>query len=266
MKAVFFDIDGTLFIQNKGVPKSTIEAIRKIQENGHKAFICTGRSRAMIPQNPILDIGFDGVVGACGAYGELDNQVVFDNHLSDMQLQKMYEIFRRYDTMYILEGTEYIYYDEVTFEDNPDDWYVQLVKSMLKERFISVQYAMKHFGKVEANKVSLAEKNGISNEPLYDLFRPDYEVLVHDFKVAEIVPKGCHKAKGMERMCNQIGVDICDSIAVGDSINDVDMLRAAGIGICMGNGTEIAKKNADYITKDLYDDGIYHALRHFGLF
>ena len=103
-------------------------------------------------------------------------------------------------------------------------------------------------------------------QPLYDLFRPDYEVLVHDFKVAEIVPKGCHKAKGMERMCAQVGIDIHDSIAVGDSINDVDMLRAAGIGICMGNGTEIAKKNADYITKDLYDDGIYHALRHFGLF
>ena len=89
MKAVFFDIDGTLFIQNKGVTKSTIEAIKKIQENGHKAFICTGRSRAMIPQNPILDIGFDGVVGACGAYGELDSQVVCDSHLSDIQLQKM---------------------------------------------------------------------------------------------------------------------------------------------------------------------------------
>ena len=62
MKAVFFDIDGTLFIEKQGVPASTVEAITKIRENGHKAFICTGRSRAMIPQTPILDIGFDGIV------------------------------------------------------------------------------------------------------------------------------------------------------------------------------------------------------------
>lgn len=266
MKAVFFDIDGTLFVQGKGVPDSTIEAIAKIRENGHKAFVCSGRCRAMIPQTPILDIGFDGVVGACGAYGELNGQTVFDYHLSESQLQEMYHIFRKHDTMYILEGTEYIYYDEETFEDDPNDWYVQLVKKAIPDRFVSVQYAAKHLGGVFANKSSLAEKNGVSNEDLYDMFRDNYEVMVHDFKVAEIVPKGFHKGKGIELMCKQIGVDIKDSIAVGDSINDVDMLKGAGLGICMGNGTEIAKEHADYITTDIYDDGIYNALKHFGLF
>lgn len=266
MKAVFFDIDGTLFVEKQGVPASTIEAIAKIRKNGHKAFICTGRSRAMIPQTPILDIGFDGIVGACGAYGALDGRTVFDDCLSDRQLAGMYRIFRKYDTMYILEGTEYIYYDEQTFLDNPDDWYVQMVKNTLGDKFISVQYAERFLGGVRANKTSLAEKNGFSNDAVYDLFRDEYEVMVHSFRVAEIVPKGCNKASGMERMCRIAGVDPKDSIAFGDSINDVDMLKAAGIGICMGNGTEVAKQSADYITGNIYDDGVYDALRHFGLF
>lgn len=266
MKAVFFDIDGTLFIQNKGVPDSTIEAINKIRKNGHKAFICTGRSRVMIPQTPILDIGFDGVVGACGAYGELSGETIFDYGLSEEQLAQIYDIFRQHDTMYILEGTEYIYYDEKTFFEDPNDWYVQFVRDALGKRFISVQYAMEHFGRVWANKGSFSEKPGVSNEPIYELFREHYEVMVHDFKVAEFVPKGFHKARGMEWMCEKLGIDIADSIAVGDSINDVDMLKKAGIGICMGNGTDIAKQSADYITSDIYDDGVYHALKHFGLF
>ena len=96
MKAVFFDIDGTLFVEKQGVPASTIEAIAKIRKNGHKAFICTGRSRAMIPQTPILDIGFDGIVGACGAYGALDGRTVFDDCLSDRQIAGMYRIFRKF--------------------------------------------------------------------------------------------------------------------------------------------------------------------------
>lgn len=264
-KAVFFDIDGTLFIEGKGVPESTIKAIAQIRENGHKAFICTGRGRVMIPQNPIVDIGFDGIVSACGACGEIDGKNVFHYPLSSEQLDDMFRIFRENDTMYILEGPEYIYYDEETFVDDPDDWYIQFVKRNLKERFISVQYAMKEHGVVNANKASLAEKKGRDDSSLYQMFMDDYEVMVHDFGVAEIVPKGFHKAKGIELMCAQIGMDMEDSIAVGDSVNDVDMLKAAGIGICMGNGTEIAKKNADYITDELYNDGIYKAMKHFGL-
>ena len=87
----------------------------------------------------------------------------------------------------------------------------------------------------------------------------------HVFGVAEFVPKGFSKAKGISLMCERLGIDVADTIAVGDSINDVDMLKHAGIGICMGNGSEPAKECADYITTDIFEDGIYHAMEHFGL-
>ena len=60
-------------------------------------------------------------------------------------------------------------------------------------------------------------------------------------------------------------VDREDTIAFGDAGNDLEMLQFAGIGVAMGNGTQDAKQAADYITKDVKEDGLYHGFAKFGL-
>ena len=62
-----------------------------------------------------------------------------------------------------------------------------------------------------------------------------------------------------------LGIDVKDTYAFGDSANDVDMLEFAGVGVAMGDGTDVAKEHADYVTRGLHEDGIYHALKHFAL-
>ena len=52
---------------------------------------------------------------------------------------------------------------------------------------------------------------------------------------------------------------------LGDSVNDLDMLSFVGHGIAMGNGTPLAKEAAEFVTTDIYDDGIKHAMEHYGL-
>lgn len=80
--AVFFDIDGTLWDSQMQIPKSTIEAIHKLQENGNYAFICSGRSRATIRARELLEeIGFDGIVAGCGTYIEYNGEVIFERSL-----------------------------------------------------------------------------------------------------------------------------------------------------------------------------------------
>ena len=61
MKYVFFDIDGTIRGKSREITKRNREAICKLRENGHKAFLCTGRAPVSITQD-ILDVGFDGVI------------------------------------------------------------------------------------------------------------------------------------------------------------------------------------------------------------
>lgn len=76
-KLLLFDVDGTLIDYDGTLPESIKKAISKARENGHLAVIVTGRSRSHI-EEPILDIGFDGMIGGNGAYIELDNKVIKD--------------------------------------------------------------------------------------------------------------------------------------------------------------------------------------------
>ena len=81
-KIVFLDVDGTLVDYHNRIPESAVIAIRKARENGHKVFVCTGRSRAEM-QPELWEIGLDGMIGGNGSYVEYDNQVIMHQMLSE---------------------------------------------------------------------------------------------------------------------------------------------------------------------------------------
>ena len=77
-KLVFIDIDGTLADENHVVPESAKIACKQAQANGHKLFICTGRSVPKIERS-ILDLGFDGVVSVAGAQANIGDRLLFQH-------------------------------------------------------------------------------------------------------------------------------------------------------------------------------------------
>ena len=87
MKYVFFDIDGTIRGKSREITKRNREAICKLRENGHKAFLCTGRAPVSITQD-ILDVGFDGVISAAGSFIQIDGKYIYENFLDSKRLQQ----------------------------------------------------------------------------------------------------------------------------------------------------------------------------------
>jgi Cof subfamily protein (haloacid dehalogenase superfamily) len=81
----------------------------------------------------------------------------------------------------------------------------------------------------------------------------------------DILPTGGSKAKGIEAFVKKMRMKPENVYAFGDALNDIEMLQTAGTGIAMGNGLNEAKKAADFVTKSVDEDGIYHGLKHFGL-
>ena len=78
-KAVFFDIDGTLWDRQMHVPESTVNAIRRLRENGSYAFICSGRTRSNISTKELMEaVGFDGIIAGCGTHIEYQGKTVFE--------------------------------------------------------------------------------------------------------------------------------------------------------------------------------------------
>ena len=257
-KAVFFDVDGTLWDFNNYIPDSTVEAIRSLRKNGHLAFICTGRCRAHIYAPELLQIGFDGIISACGTMIEYNGETLFYKKLENDLVARTIEVLRRYGAHTLLEGREYIYVDETEFGD---DAFVKKIKKELGERLLTISG---EWGRWEISKFTCTTKNIDQKACLAEL-EDDYDFLIHKGDVVELVPKGFDKATGVKRICEILGLDISETFAFGDGVNDFGMLKTVGTGIAMGNGSDTAKAAADYVTAPLREDGIWKACRHFGL-
>lgn len=79
----------------------------------------------------------------------------------------------------------------------------------------------------------------------------------------DIVPKGCTKAAGVTRLAKILHIPTEHIMAVGDSYNDLEMLRQVGVGVAVNNAVEELKQTADYVCKQKYLDGVLEAVRHF---
>lgn len=258
-KAVFFDIDGTLWNEKNMIPESTREAIRKIRENGNLAFLNSGRCRAYIQNPDLLSIGFDGVVSGCGTMIEYGGETLFYHRLDTKLVEHTVNTVRSYGFRPILEGREYLYMDEAEFGE---DYFGGKLKAEIGERLLSIA---DEWGNWEVSKLSCAmEKEG--QKECFAVLEKHYDYMVHNANVVEMVPKGYHKGTGMIKLCELLDMDTADTFAFGDSVNDIGMLKTAGVAIVMGNGQEAAKAAADYITAPLMEDGIWKACRHYGLF
>lgn len=78
---------------------------------------------------------------------------------------------------------------------------------------------------------------------------------------SDFTAKGVNKAKGLKEIAKRCNLDVSETMAFGDGGNDLSIVKAAGIGVAMGNANEILKTSADYITTSVDDNGIYNALK-----
>lgn len=258
-KAVFFDIDGTLWNKYCQIQSSTVAAIRKLRENGHLAFICSGRSRANIRNKELLDIGFDGVIASCGTHIDFHKETVFEVLLSETQVAHLLAVARKHNMPVVLEGPKYIYVNEGDF---PDDPYVIYLREELGE---DAREIPDDPAEIVINKFS-AEIGDVDLEKLAVDLGPEFDMVVHTGdKVFEVNPIGHSKATGIQKVCELFDIAQEDTYAFGDSANDLEMLEFVAHGVAMGNGDENVKAIADYITTGVEDDGIANGLKHFGL-
>ncbi len=258
-KLIFFDIDGTLWDEQMIMPESTVPTLKKLQENGHKIFLCSGRARGNIRDKRLLDIGFDGIVAACGNHIELDHEVVYERIIEPLLTKKVVELLRICHMPVVLEGPEHHWIDEEGFEEDP------YVLYLFKEMGESAKPLQGYTEDIRINKFSADILPDTDYERVKRELQGEFDFLLHEGDVVEFIPKGTSKATGIEWLCNRLHVDKADTYAVGDSVNDLDMLGFVGHGICMGNGTDIAKQAAEYITADIHEDGIRRAMEHYRL-
>ncbi len=253
IKAIFFDIDGTLLYGNKGIPSKEVEDLRLLKEKGIKIVVCTGRAINEVKPLGLDKYNFDGYIA-------LNGQTIFDGkynliseHLFDEEdLNKLLKHFNNKEFVIGLSGEDGLYVNYI------DD------KVILENRILNI--SLPRIDKYHNEKIysAIAYCDNEVKEMLRDELSSSTITYWNSYGI-DIFKKGGGKAEGIKEYLSMNNIDIKDTMAFGDSENDIEMLKIVNIGVAMGNGIDELKTISDFVTLNLYDDGIDYALRHFGV-
>ena len=240
--AIFLDIDGTL-MSNGIIPQKNIDVIAYVQQLGHKVFINTGRSYACIPRKVLNAIHFDGVVAGIGSYVLLDDEIVQSITIPKNILEKITEHFLSTGRYCIFEGEEKLLYLNI---DDADDKLI-----IRNSNDFSTVYK-----DVCITKVTV---DGVLSDNEIKRLEEEFVVFQHE-NYGEFALKGCSKANGMKVMLKRLSLKRENSIAMGDSKNDMDMLQYAGISVAMENSSAEVIELCDFVSESADNAGVAAAL------
>lgn len=276
IKAVFFDIDGTLLNDRKRVQKSTLQAIKSLKEQGVFVGVATGRGPSFV--EPFLEnLGLDFAVTYNGQYIFTRNQILYNKQLPKATIYRVirYASSKRREislgTSSGLVGSGIIGLGTSRFG--------QVVSSVVPRKWAKiVERSFKHLIRrfKPQNMDSLVT---IMRQPIYQIVLvategetariqekfPQIHVTRSSPYSADLVSKGQSKIKGIERLGDLFGFELSEVMAFGDSDNDIEMLSGVGVGVAMGNSSATVKERAHYTTASNNNDGISKALSHYGL-
>ena len=254
VKVVFFDIDGTLLSHSTGkVPQSTIDAIKKLQEKGIKIVVATGRDLVEMKKLSLDEIAFDGYLTLNGNIClDKDEKMFAGNEIDPGEVEILASIFKAGKLPFVLIGEK--------------RRYINYVDDVVVETMTSTHGTVPTIDKYNGEKIyqCMAFVGDDLKNKLGDLL--DHCHITSWNKTGiDIVAKTGGKAAGIQKFLDKEGIKRSQTMAFGDGENDKTMLKFAGIGVAMGNAVDSLKREADYVTDDIDDDGIAKALIHFGL-
>lgn len=273
-RLLFFDIDGTLAMPGNPPAEDTVRAIRAARAAGHRAFLCTGRGEHMISDD-IRDIGFDGGIYHAGGRAVLDGKVIYENHADPSMLEEVLPVIRENSAFYSIETTEGDFasaFDrEVLAGLDPARANTELVR-MIETVFLSRENTLSEYRGQGVYKVFFFVKELSDFVKIREALGEKYlsvsfENLGSDMLLTacEVSRKDINKGRALEGVCAFLGADIKDTVAFGDSMNDMAMLQAAGLSVAMGNAEPRILEAADVVCESCSEAGVARQLERMGL-
>ncbi len=246
--AVFLDIDGTLLSDSFIIPPENLRAIKAAQEKGHLVFINTGRSWGNIP--PVLMEqfkGFDGIISGIGSMITMRGETVFKSFMPEDLIKRIME--------YVFAHPEYW----ALFEGVNDVYSVTNDRYALRDYQIPLENSDDYMKICEGDNIQVVAMGKTVPDDFKELFKDDLTVFQFE-TYADLVKKGLNKAEGIKKAIEIAGIKRENTVAIGDSNNDFDMIEYAGVGVAMANSQQTILDIADYVTSSNHECGVAKAI------
>lgn len=276
-KFLFFDIDGTLVGKSKMVTEKTKQAIQQARQNGHRAFLCTGRAPTSLVGD-IREIAFDGAICSAGGFVIVDGEYIFENFMNQYILSEVMTLFINNHILFTLETKEALYqtpgvnefFDQKHQKDCENN--LELMRFFQLRRMGENRLPIKDFDilKTGVTKVCFIAPNKQSFYDCVPFLEEFFNIVTFskeedDFINGEIILKYCTKADGILKVVNHFKGQMKDTIGFGDSMNDYQMLQEVETGVVYEGASDNLKALGKYFFTDPDQDGIYKVMKEMEL-
>ena len=263
-KALALDLDGTLIDSKKQLSEKNIKAIHKAIEKGTAVILASGR--------PVIGIAHiakklsleekGGYILAYNGGNIIDcktGKIIYEKILPKQCIKAICEAAHKNDVIALT------YTDSEIVAENDSDKYmikeslcndVKIKKVDNLEKF--VDYPVAKFLVVgEHQKLLPVQKE------LLELFPGVIDAFFSESYFLEVVPAGVEKSASLENLLEILNLKREELMACGDGMNDISMLKYAGLSVAMENAYPEVKEYADYITSSNDDNGVAYAIEKF---
>lgn len=267
-KLIVSDFDGTLTASSGEVPQSVRSAISKYVDCGGVFAVCTGRMlRSILPR--VRGLGLKGIVVA--------HQGTVIAEIESGKILK-YGGFESSDAAIVCRSIEGLGYGVNVYSG--DEIYTSISKSdkrlRIYEKIIGVEaqgitgtplsdYVLNNnlFCQKIASLVPPGERASLYNSLLRDLGER-FDITCSADVLVEASPRCDNKGEALKFIANYFGIDVSSTVAIGDNLNDLSMITAAGVGVAVGNATRALKDAADYVTVTNDGGAVAKVIEKFG--
>lgn len=267
IRLVALDIDGTLFKTDGTISKESIRAVREAQEKGVEIVVASGRNYDGLPWEQLKEIPVRYVVTSNGsAVYSIKDQCCIKEECMDQELffsLLSYALEKEVYVSVFVDGKSYTpaqcrpYVDQMEIPE--------YVRKLLKEevRFVDdlEAYIKETNGKIQKATLNFqqrADGSYLNRDEVRAYLEacPQISVVDGGFGNLEFTKCGVSKAVGVQFLAGSLNISKEEVMAVGDSENDLEMIRSAGLGVAMGNASETVKNAADEVTFTNDEEGV----------
>ena len=258
-KLIALDMDGTLLNNQKEISERNVEAIKNATKCGYKIVLASARpfyrlKRYLIKLGLIskdqFTIAFNGGI----VVNNTEDLFLFTKTFAQDDVMKLINIGQNFCTdmfLYSYDGIISNSLNEEYVRKNPD-----------------ANYSVNELSGIDYSETSIYKFTIVNNPVRINEIRKALPVnLKENFEITSSSPefiefacKGITKAHALEHISDKLEIGLNEMIAFGDEDNDLPMLNCVGYSVAMGNGSDVVKKQADYVTFSNEEDGVAHAI------
>ena len=266
IKLIAIDLDGTLFDSKKNISIENKKAIAKAKAMGIKVVIATGRpiSGAMPVLEALILTSKDDyafIYNGSKVFNVGTGEIVFSSTINGADVKDLYNESLRLGThFHAFRKNEEL----ITSKHNP---------------YTDVEATINHIEDIltdinslndndEFLKAMMVDKDEVVTNAINNInpkFTEKYSMVRSAKIFLEFLNKNTHKGHAVEALASYLGIDMSETMAIGDAGNDLPMILCAGIGVAMENSFPEIKEKAKYHTKSNEDDGVAYAIYKYAL-